>query len=248
VAHYRKIDTRIWNDEKFRSFTDNGKLAFFFLLTHPNMTAIGAMRATIPGLAAEIGWSAKGFGEAFREGASKGMARHDETACLVWLPNFIRYNPPENPNVLKAWVKSVEYLPECDLTTEAIQSVKAFAEGLGEAFAKALPEAFAKGMPIHRAISNEQEPKPIAPAAPGVEVPDWVPRPQWVAFVAMRKKGKSPFTDYAQKLALAELSRLRDEGHPPAALIDAAVLNGWKSFYPPKGPAPSADPPWKGAK
>ena len=45
VARYRKIDPRVWNDEKFVSFSDDGKLAFLFVLTHPSMTAIGAMRA-----------------------------------------------------------------------------------------------------------------------------------------------------------------------------------------------------------
>jgi len=50
MSRYRKVDPRIWNDAKFRSLDDQGKLAFFFLLTHPHMTAIGAMRASIPGL------------------------------------------------------------------------------------------------------------------------------------------------------------------------------------------------------
>ena len=27
---YRKIDTGIWNDEKFHALSDDGKLAFFF--------------------------------------------------------------------------------------------------------------------------------------------------------------------------------------------------------------------------
>ena len=73
MGRYRKIDPRIWNDEKFRSLSDRGKLAFFFVLTHPHMTPIGAMRASIPGMAAEIGWPEKAFREAFREALSKGM-------------------------------------------------------------------------------------------------------------------------------------------------------------------------------
>jgi hypothetical protein len=48
VSRYRKLDVRLWNDTKFRALSDNGKLAFIFTLTHPGMTMIGAMRATIP--------------------------------------------------------------------------------------------------------------------------------------------------------------------------------------------------------
>lgn len=36
MASYRKIDPRIWNDERFRVLTDSGKLAFLFVLTHPS--------------------------------------------------------------------------------------------------------------------------------------------------------------------------------------------------------------------
>lgn len=177
MAHYRKIDTRVWNDAKFRALSNNGKLVFFFLLTHPGMTAIGAMRGSVPGLAAELGWTPKAFSEAFSEALSKGMARHDESACVVWLPNFIRYNAPENPNVLKAWGKALDLLPECAMTTDAIQSVKAFAEGLSKAFREALPEAFSKGMPKQEQ-EQEQEQELVAqrsaPSPKGSRIPsDW---------------------------------------------------------------------------
>ena len=46
MSHHRKIDVRIWNDQKFLSLSERGKLAFLMLLTHPMMTALGAMRGT----------------------------------------------------------------------------------------------------------------------------------------------------------------------------------------------------------
>jgi len=127
------------------------------LLTHPNMTALGAMRATIPGLAAELNWSAEAFREAFGEALAKAMAKHDERACLIALPRFLKYNSPESPNVIKAWIGSVDLLPECELKTEVIQQAKAYAEGLPEAFGKAFREAFAKAMP-NQEQEQEQEP------------------------------------------------------------------------------------------
>ena len=156
MAHYRKIDPRMWNDEKFRSLSIEGKLAFVLLLTHPHMTALGAMRATIPGLASELG-DAKGLPEAFREVFAKGLAKHDERAACVYLPKFLKYNKPESPNVIKAWIHAVDLIPECGLKYELIQEVKGYAEGLPEAFGKALPEVFAKAMPYQE---QEQEPNP----------------------------------------------------------------------------------------
>jgi hypothetical protein len=67
------------------------------------------------------------------------MAKHDGKACLMVLPNFLKYNRPESPNVVKAWGDSLDLLPECDLKTELITRVKAFAEALPEAFAKTMP-------------------------------------------------------------------------------------------------------------
>jgi hypothetical protein len=147
MAKYRKVDPRIWNDAKFRDLSDSGKLVFFFLLTHPNMTSLGAMRHTIPGMAAELGWENEGFREPFMEVLSKGLAKHDERASFVWLPKFIKYNPPENPNVVKAWDSALDLLPECDMFYELLKHV--------ELFLKELPEGFRK--PFRKGLANQEQ-------------------------------------------------------------------------------------------
>lgn len=168
MARYRKIDPRIWNDGKFRDMSDNGKLVFLFLLTHPHMTALGAMRATVAGLAEELGWCVEAFRKAFHEALLKGMAEHDAKACLIALPNFIRYNSPESPNVVKAWANSLDLLPECGLKTRVTSRAKAFAEALPEAFAKALPEAFAKGMPYQEQEQEQEQEQSNVTCSPSV--------------------------------------------------------------------------------
>jgi hypothetical protein len=113
-SRYRKIDPRIWNDEKFRTLTDDGKLAFIFLLTHPHMTALGAMRGTLPGLAAELGWAAKRFASSVQEVIALALIEVCEKASWIGIPNFLKYNEPEGPNsVTKAWVLALDLLPEC---------------------------------------------------------------------------------------------------------------------------------------
>jgi hypothetical protein len=166
MSRYRKIDTRIWNDARFAQLSDSAKLVWFLLLTHPNMTALGAMRATLPGLAAELGWSTEAFREAFREAFAKGMAEHDEKACFVAIPRFLKYNPPESPNVVKAWVQCLDLLPECALKSTVIHRAINHLQGMSGGFAKALPEAFrealAKAMSIQeQEQEKEQEQKPF---------------------------------------------------------------------------------------
>lgn len=147
MAKYRKIDPRIWNDAKFRDLSDDGKLLFFFLLTHPAMTSLGAMRHTAPGMAAELGWTTEGFAKPFAEALSKGLVKYDEKAAFVWLPNFIKYNQPDNPNVVKAWDSAVDMLPECDMLNELLQHVREFL--------KQLPEGFRK--PFRKGLANQEQ-------------------------------------------------------------------------------------------
>ncbi|MGO4135148.1 hypothetical protein ACEQ6A_11370 [Rhizobium brockwellii] len=169
MSHYRKIDVRVWNDARFMSLSMEGKLAWFMLLTHPMMTSLGAIRATPDGLAAELSLGAEGYREAFREALrdviDKGMADFDPKANLIALPNFLKYNKPESPNVVKAWASSAEMLPECDLKNVIIQRSIAYAEGLGKGFKEAVYKAFPKASgkpypkasPIQRAEKQRAE-------------------------------------------------------------------------------------------
>jgi hypothetical protein len=148
MSHYRIIQTRIWNDEKFHGLTKDGKLAFFFLLTHPGMTSLGAMRATLPGLAAELSGQGEDLTEGLREVFGKGLANLDEDHHFLCLPNFLRYNKPASCNVIKAWVHSLELLPECESKVLLVQRVASFAKDLPEAFRKAFDKTFPKTYPL----------------------------------------------------------------------------------------------------
>lgn len=161
MGRYRKIDPRIWNDAKFRVLSEDAKLVFFMLLTHPNMTSLGAMRATRPGLAAELRWQADRFCAAFAEVLAQGLCEHDEGACFVGLPNFLRYNQPESPNVVKAWADAVDLLPECHLKDALVRRARCFAAAKSEPFAEAFRQAFGEAMPYpEQEQEQEQEPKP----------------------------------------------------------------------------------------
>lgn len=146
MAKYRKVSVQIWNDTHFRQLTDDGKLAFIFVLTHPHMSAVGGMRATLSGLAEELGWTRERLSKAFAKPFERGMLWHDPEACLMALPNFVKHNPPESPNVVKAWIKSLDELPESPLKSKLYDRVSDCVKSLPEAFRKAferLPKDFA---------------------------------------------------------------------------------------------------------
>ncbi len=163
MARYRKISPKIWNDAKFRSLSDNAKLVFFMLLTHPLTSSVGTLRAFPQGLAPEMGWSQEAFCKAFGEASAKGMVIASEKDGLIWLPNFMKYNAPESPNVLKSWAGSLDDCPECALKTEIYRQVKAFALGLGKAFREAFAQAFQEPLPNQEQEQDERRQPPPPP-------------------------------------------------------------------------------------
>jgi uncharacterized phage protein (TIGR02220 family) len=135
---YRKISPVIWQDEKFRAFTDDGKLAFLFLLTHPAMTSVGAMRGTLPGLAAELGWPPRRFEVALAPALDASMVEVNRGAAFIGLPKFLRHNEPEGPNSVKAWAGALELIPECPERRSLLRRCLAYLDTKSDAFKEAM--------------------------------------------------------------------------------------------------------------
>jgi len=130
----------------------NAQFLWLYLLTGPRTTVIpGVIVAKLPVLAAELEWPMKGFLEAFQEVLDQGMVQADP-AGLIWLPNALRHNPPESPNVVTSWGKAWPEIPECALHCRVFLGIKAFLEGFGEGWQKAFREAFTKP-----SLNQEQE-------------------------------------------------------------------------------------------
>jgi hypothetical protein len=89
------------------------------------------------------------------------MVKHDDKASFIWLPNFLKYNKPESPNVVRSWPEAFDLLPECSLKFSLFQHVKDYAETLTEGFREAFAQVFAKGMANQeQEQEQEQEVKP----------------------------------------------------------------------------------------
>ena len=168
MSFYRKVDPRVHSDRKYRALSDSGKLLFLTLLTHSGMTALGALQITVSGLAEEMGWEAAQLKKAMSELTRAGLAQHDVHGRLVWLPNFLRFNQPENPNVVIGWGKAFEKLPDSRLLGAIAASAEAATLGRKETFflalSKGLLQASVKGSAnrfpngsVNRMANQEQE-------------------------------------------------------------------------------------------
>src|ERR1043166_3589250 len=145
MSHYRKIDTRLWNDEMFCEADPLQKLAWVGLLTNAYMTPLGAAVLSDGIIEGWIGrrqgrcWhcgpdctthTAETLLEWFREpsavGSAEGCLERDGEPSrllvqniggnrLVIIKNFLLYNAPDNPNTLAGWIESIESLPRSPL-------------------------------------------------------------------------------------------------------------------------------------
>lgn len=139
MARYRKIDVRMWNDRKFRELSDNAKLVFILLLTHPDTTQIGTIRTRVSNLVDELGWQRDAMSHAIQEVTLNGMIDADEKAGLMVINNFLKYNAPSSPNAFKSWRELIDLMPECDLLDRHVASLKAFVDSLSTGMRNAIP-------------------------------------------------------------------------------------------------------------
>ena len=156
MARYRKIDVRMWNDRKFRELSDNGKLAFILLLTHPDTTQIGTIRTRVSNLADELGWQRDAMSHAIQEVTLSGMIDADEKAGLMVINNFLRYNAPSSPNAFKSWCELIDLMPECDLLDKHVAGLKTFIDGLSDGMKKAIPNDLLQAIRDAMSHANEQ--------------------------------------------------------------------------------------------
>ena len=252
MARYRKIDPRIWNDEKFSSLSHEAQRMFFFVLTHPGMTSLGAFRMSRGGMAEELGLDPKGFDEVFRELLSKGLLKYDERAFLVFAPNFLKYNPPENPNVVKGWAGALDLLPECPLKRDVLLRAKdcaanssgcskAFTETFGkvlETLDKGLAEPLPKSMPKQE---QEQEQEQEIKTCPARASADACAREAKSAVAEPVDKTLLPFPSVMPEGWKAEAKKLRSDVIPEkvffrlagryAATTERRTMTIWKRIY-----------------
>lgn len=199
MARYRKIYVSVWGDAKFRRLSSpqpNAQSLWFYLLTNKRTTNIpGLFECGELAMAEELGWDLKGFRKGFRELFQEGMVEADWGARLVWVPNAVRYNPPENPNVVKSWRVWWDEAPECHLKIKAYSVLKEFTEGLGEGFAKgfakACPEPSRKGLrnqEHEHEQEQEQEEERDGADAPASSPPRFPERGQAIRALALSKR------------------------------------------------------------
>jgi hypothetical protein len=115
VRDYGKVFSRIWESADFRAMSEDGRTLTMYLLTCQHGTIAGVFRVPDGYACEDLQWPAERVAIAFKETLAKGFANRCETTKWVWVRKFLEWNPPENPNQVKAARKIAMSVPDgCD--------------------------------------------------------------------------------------------------------------------------------------
>jgi hypothetical protein len=112
VREYGKIHSSFWTSRDIRSLSEDGRALAAYLLTSPHSNMLGCFRIPVAYVSDDLMWDServtKGFGELF----AKGWATLSEGSNWVVIHKFLKWNQPENPNVVKAAEKLFDQIPD----------------------------------------------------------------------------------------------------------------------------------------
>lgn len=233
---YRQISIRMWGDERFRHLSPPapcGRFLWFYLITGPHTINIPGVVPVAPAvIGAALGWKPEAFRDAFREVIREGMAKADEEAGLIWLPNAMKHNRPQSPNCVKAWAKTWPLVPECALKAEIWCELKAFVEGMGDAFRDAFREG-CRQPSRNQEQEQEQDQDPESRPGGGArdllgEVDSSKPKPKRPGkkdgLLATYREPAARLWEYQEQLRVAAVPRTRRRAPTDADLIEVAEV------------------------
>lgn len=123
MTRYKKFDSYLWNDMRFSRLSNRAKLLFLYIVTHPQMTSIGAMKCSRAALKEELRIVEQiDFDNSFFDLLQLGYIKYDREHALLYVPCFTEMNIPETPAVIRSWTKLFEFLPVCKLLVEAFET------------------------------------------------------------------------------------------------------------------------------
>lgn len=123
---YRKIEPRMWDDERFAVLTKDAKLTWLCVLTGPHTTPLPGL--SVCGIATLSESMRDGFdtvSEAVKELSGAGLLRFNPTTRVMQVPNAPKYNPCANQRVLKGWFSAWRNVPDCAEKYDHVERLRA---------------------------------------------------------------------------------------------------------------------------
>lgn len=127
MGDFSIVNRRVWNDEKFRLFSDDGRLLWLYCLTNPHMNGLGCYVMSKATMADDLQWPMKRLERTFSELLANKVLRYDPHTRLLLLPHYLRYNRTfKNERSKVAVLRQIEHLPKCSILQEFIKLANSY--------------------------------------------------------------------------------------------------------------------------
>lgn len=124
AAKYRKVDTRIWADEKFRSWDAETRWVWMYLLTSDQTNRVGLFRFSAAKASEDTGVSMASVRRSIDVLERSGSLFQEAEMGLLWLPNWLRYNQPAGTNQLDSLLTDFAEFPNSKMAKVARCQIK----------------------------------------------------------------------------------------------------------------------------
>ena len=141
---FTKIDARLWSDECYLKLSDDGKLLFVYILSCHHRNMIGIYSLPIPYGSFDLNWTIERFTKGLDELSSKGFIKYNNKTHIVFIKNFLKYNPLENPNQVKGAIKALDTIPTNAIDRELVEYLKTVEKPFLEPLIKLLSKGLGK--------------------------------------------------------------------------------------------------------
>lgn len=151
---WSRVSRRMWRSTDFRAMGPMPPCAatlWLYLLTGEHRTKVPGLFVLGAGtMSDDLRWQPTAVRKHLATLVEKGHVKVDADTNLVWIPNSLDHNLPDNPNMVMGWKRDWQAIPSSALKTEARDALRKGLEALprpekstvtyAEAFAVALGE------------------------------------------------------------------------------------------------------------
>ena len=101
----------MWTDEKFKNLSDDAKFLFIYILSCPHRNMLGFYFLPIPYASFDLNWNDERLSKGLQQLLEKGLITYNFDTSIVFIKNFLKYNPLDNPNQVKGAIKALKVIP-----------------------------------------------------------------------------------------------------------------------------------------
>lgn len=122
MRDFCKVSPKVWRSLKFKKLSDRGRLLYLYLLTCPHANAVGCYSLPLAYVGADIGLDTPA--DVMAEVEAAGLVRYDDGEGIVFVENFMHFNPPTNASHAAMMLKLAQELKKTPFYKDLIESLQ----------------------------------------------------------------------------------------------------------------------------